>query len=77
MQAHHVYHSQQIEKMSDEQLNRFEFFMRSHFSKADIKEILHEKLGAKSPKDIPDDIAIVVASLAKLFVGEVVETGLI
>ena len=61
--------------MSDEQLNRFEFFMRSHFSRNDIKEILYSKLGAETTKEIPDDIAIVVGSLSKLFVGEVVETG--
>ena len=61
--------------MSDEQLNRFEFFMRSHFSKTDIKELLYMKLGAKSASAVSDEIAIVVGSLSKLFVGEVVETG--
>lgn len=61
--------------MSDEQLNRFEFFMRSHFSKGDIKGILYPKLGLKCAEDVSDDVSIVVASLAKLFVGEVVETG--
>ena len=61
--------------MTDEQLNRFEFFMRSHFSKNDIKNILFTKLGGTSAKDIPDDIAIIVSSVSKLFIGEVVETG--
>jgi hypothetical protein len=79
----------QLEKMNEEQLIRFDFYMRSHFKKNQIKALIYSSLqpkfqeqfqsGASDPASsfnrIPDEIAIVVASLAKLYVGELVETG--
>jgi len=62
--------------MSEEQLTRFEFFVRSHFPRKKIKEIILAKLGSKNPKDVTDEMAIVVGSLAKLFCGELMGTGL-
>ena len=64
--------------MSEEQLNRFEFFSRAHLSRSLVKEILFSRLGTrigKSAQDIPDEIAIVIGGLAKLFAGEIVESG--
>ena len=64
-----------LTKEETERLTRFEFFIRSHFSKHKVKEIIMAKLGSTNPKDVTDEMAIVVGSLAKLFCGELVETG--
>ena len=62
-----------LDCMTVEQLTRFEYFLRSHFTRSKIKEILAETI--PSQHNISDDLAIVVGSLSKLFVGELVETG--
>lgn len=59
--------------MSEEQLTRFEFFVRSHFPKNRIKEIMNEALGPKQL--VTDEMIIVVSGLAKMFVGEVCDVG--
>jgi hypothetical protein len=59
--------------MSEEQLTRFEFFVRSHLPRGKVKEILANALGPKYT--VTDEMAIVVCGLAKLFVGEVTEIG--
>ena len=62
--------------MSEEQLTRFEFFVRSHFPRNAIRSMLAKHLqGDLTKSDVPDEIGIVVAGLAKLFVGELIETG--
>ena len=67
-----------LDSLSEEDSARFEFFFRSHFSRSSIKEILLNSLDTKSDKEviITDETAVVVASLAKLFVGEIVESGI-
>lgn len=68
--------SDQLDKMSEEQLTRFEFFVRSHFPRNSIRNILAKSLhGDLSKRDIPEDLGIVVGGLAKLFVGELIEMG--
>lgn len=62
-------HRRYIDEMSGEQLARFEFFVRSHFTKKKIKDII----SSAGREEVSDEVAIVVASLAKLFVGELVE----
>jgi hypothetical protein len=63
--------------MSDEQLTRFEFFVRSHFSRSSIRSILAKSLqGDLTKNDIPEELGIVVGGLAKLYVGELIETGI-
>ena len=53
---------------------RFEFYMRSHLAKSQVKSAMAPLLPQyNSAKEIPDDISICVASLTKLFVGELVE----
>lgn len=47
--------------------------MRSHFPKNRIKEIMNEALGPKQL--VTDEMVIVVSGLAKLFVGEICDTG--
>jgi len=59
--------------MSEEQLARFEFFVRSHFPREKVKQIMEEALGADKP--VSNEMIIVVSGLAKLFVGEVCDTG--
>ena len=59
--------------MSEDQLTRFEFFVRSHLPRNKIKDIIIAKLGSKSGKEVTDEMAIVVGSLAKLFCGELIE----
>ena len=62
--------------MSDEQLTRFEFFTRSHFSRSQIKSILAKELSIATENAVNDEMAIVVSSLTKLFVGELLETAI-
>jgi hypothetical protein len=62
--------------MNEEQLIRFDFFMRSHFKKNQMKSLITSSLQPLfKDANISDEIAIVVGSLAKLYVGELVETG--
>mmetsp|Transcript_847 Transcript_847/g.1884 ORF Transcript_847/g.1884 Transcript_847/m.1884 type:complete len:171 (-) Transcript_847:1579-2091(-) len=64
----------QLDKMSEEQITRFEFFMRSHLAKQQVKETMAPLVPQyNTPKDIPDEISICVASLTKLFIGELIE----
>eukprot|EP01041_Mallomonas_annulata_P009741 gene9741-20258_t len=67
-----------LDAMNEEQLTRFEFFYRSHFSRSQIKDILSNAINERTDKDYPinDDIAIVVSSLTKLFVGELIDTAI-
>ena len=61
--------------MTDDQLTRFEFFVRSHFPRRAMKDVVAQCLNLKSHKDVSDDIAISVAGLTKLYIGELIETG--
>lgn len=61
--------------MTEEQLSRFEFFVRSHLPRNRVKEILSAALGTKFT--VTDEMAIVVSGLAKLFIGEITEIGMI
>ena len=62
--------------MSEDQLTRFEFFVRSHLPKNRVKEIVCETLGlSASSNEITEEMTIIVSSLAKLFCGELMETG--
>jgi hypothetical protein len=60
--------------MSEEQITRFEFFMRSHLNKTQVKSTMAPLMPQiNAPKDISDEISICVASLTKLFIGELIE----
>ena len=48
---------------------------RSHLSRHKVKDIIAAKMGSKNPKEISDEMAIVVGSLAKLFCGELIGAG--
>ena len=61
--------------MSDEEKTRFEFFIRSHFTKNTIREIMSKKLNDRTI--ITDEMVIAVSGLAKLFVGEIISESII
>jgi hypothetical protein len=62
--------------MTDEELSRFEFFVRSHFSRKKVKAIMTAFLSKQMEgKDITEEMAIAVGGLSKLFVGEVCDIG--
>jgi hypothetical protein len=62
-----------LDQMNDAQLTRFEFFVRSHLKRANVRKVMQ---AAATRHTITDDMAIVAGGLAKLFVGELVETAL-
>ena len=59
--------------MTEEQLTRFEFFVRSHLPRNKVRDILSNAMGPKYV--VTDEMAIVVSGLAKLFIGEMTEIG--
>jgi hypothetical protein len=73
LQQRTKYIKEKLDAMTEEQLTRFEFFVRSHFPKNRVKEIMSEALGPKQL--VSDEMVIVASGLAKLFVGELCENG--
>ena len=70
-----AYIKAKLDAMDEEQLTRFEFFFKSHFRRHKIKEILVNATSSTTHA-ITDDMAIVVGSLTKLFVGELVDEAI-
>ena len=66
----------QLEKLDEDQLTRFEFFIRSHLSRGKVENIIANTLGSQRAQLVTSDMAIVVGGLAKLFVGDLIETAL-
>ena len=64
---------QRLLAMTDRERTRFEFFMRSHLHRLDVAAVLSEALPESA---ITEEMSIVAGSLAKLFVGEVMQTAL-
>lgn len=64
-------HSSALESLSADELTRFEFYVRSHLARKDVKELMAKTLG----KDVDDEMAIVVSGLTKLFIGELCDHG--
>ena len=62
--------------MSEEELLRFEFFMRSHLPRNKIKEIMTKTFeGTKYSLAVTDEMAVIAGGLAKLLVGELCDQG--
>ena len=64
-----------LDAMDEEQLTRFEFFFKSHFRRGRVKEVMVNATRSTT-HIITDDMAIVVGSLTKLFVGELVDKAM-
>lgn len=60
-----------LERFTPDQLNRYEHFRRSHFSKSKIKKIVQEKCGI----EVPRIISIVIASIVKVCLGQLIESA--
>eukprot|EP01038_Epipyxis_sp_PR26KG_P007395 gene7395-10079_t len=77
------YIRQELDNMSEEQLTRFEFFIRSHLPRNKVKDIITQALDSTvytsrtiaSANVVTDEISITVCGLAKLFIGELVEAA--
>ena len=63
------------ESWNEEQRGRFEFFVRSHFNKQRVRDVMISIASAKKIT-INDEMGIIVSGLAKLYVGELVESAL-
>ncbi|CAF4865430.1 unnamed protein product [Rotaria sp. Silwood1] len=61
-----------VSNFSDEQLDRYEMYRRSAFSKVSIKRLMHTLTGT-----VPSsNVVIAMAGIAKVFVGEIIEEAL-
>lgn len=61
-----------LSQFTEEQMSRYESFRRSGFQKANMKRLLGSITGSQK---ISVPMTIVVSGIAKMFVGELVETG--
>ncbi|XP_078428281.1 TBP-associated factor 11 [Wolffia australiana] len=61
-----------LSRFTDEQMSRYESFRRSNFQKSNMKRLLSSLTGCQK---ISVPMTIVVSGMAKMFVGELVETG--
>eukprot|EP00850_Spirogloea_muscicola_P008287 SM000044S15934 [mRNA] locus=s44:157888:158803:+ [translate_table: standard] len=60
-----------LSKFTPEQMNRYECFRRSGFQRANMKRLVQAVAGT----NVNLQVAIVMSGIAKMFVGELVETG--
>ncbi|XP_042512938.1 transcription initiation factor TFIID subunit 11 [Macadamia integrifolia] len=61
-----------LSRFTEEQMSRYESFRRSGFQRANMKKLLASITGTQK---ISLPMTIVVSGIAKMFVGELVETG--
>ncbi|XP_057963556.1 transcription initiation factor TFIID subunit 11 isoform X2 [Malania oleifera] len=63
-----------LSQFTEEQMSRYESFRRSGFQKANMKRLLASITGSQK---ISVPMTIVVSGIAKMFIGELVETGVV
>eukprot|EP00494_Astrolonche_serrata_P017595 UN17781 len=61
-----------LSQFTEDQMNRYESFRRSGFQKSNMKKLLASITGSQK---ISMPTTIVVSGIAKMFVGEVIETA--
>ncbi|GMY08510.1 transcription initiation factor TFIID subunit 11-like [Fagus crenata] len=61
-----------LSQFTVEQMERYEFFRRSRFKKADMRKLLLSITGMRA---ISEPMIVAVSATAKMFVGDVVETA--
>lgn len=61
-----------VSNFSEDQLNRYEMYRRAAFPKASIKRLIQSISGCS----VSQNVVIAISGIAKVFVGEVVETAL-
>ncbi|XP_062217822.1 transcription initiation factor TFIID subunit 11 [Phragmites australis] len=61
-----------LSQFTEQQMNRYESFRRSGFQKSNMKRLL---VGITGSQKISIPTSIVVSGIAKMFVGELIETG--
>ena len=60
-----------MDSFDEETINRYEAFRRAHLPKTQVRKVLTSLVGP-----VPQSSAIVVAGVAKIFVGEICEEAL-
>mmetsp|Transcript_21293 Transcript_21293/g.67383 ORF Transcript_21293/g.67383 Transcript_21293/m.67383 type:complete len:121 (+) Transcript_21293:196-558(+) len=63
----------QLEKMHPDQMERYEAYRRSTFQKSNMKRLLSSIAG--SGINVSPQLTIVMSGIAKMFVGDLVETS--
>jgi len=61
-----------VSNFSEEQLNRYEMFRRAAFPKASVKRLMQSVAGTS----VSQSVVIAMSGIAKVYVGEIVETAL-
>jgi len=60
-----------LSTFSDEQMQRYESFRRSHFAQAKVKKLIQRVSGLKG--GVSSELAVAMGGIAKIFAGELIE----
>jgi hypothetical protein len=61
--------------MTEAEMDRFEFFVRSHLPRTKVKELISKAVATHQKVVITDEMAIVVGGVTKLYIAEIMEVG--
>ena len=62
--------------MSEQQMDQYEYYKRSHFSRSTVKRVMSEALGPSVRTNINSNVLIAMAGISKIFVGQIIEKAL-